>query len=96
MEKMLEQLARMFESNNDKKIRVRISHTNRDIPTTEGVCVTVNSAQGLKNHFIMILNSGEHFMFIPENVGADFVDCPYVHARTESSRRRITVMADNK
>lgn len=93
---MLKKLKDLFESNKNKKVRVRISHTNNLIPTSEGVCSTINTVPGSENHFTMILNTGEHFMFIPENVGADFVEGPYVYARNASSRRKIQVVADEK
>ena len=89
---MLQKLIKIFEGK-----QVSITHTNELIPSTTGVCKTVNVAPGFENHFIMILDSGEHFMFIPENVGSDFIEGPYVYARSSSkSRREIPVVPDNR
>lgn len=93
---MLEKLVDLFESSGNNKKKVRITHTNDAIPTSEGICSTINKLPGFENHFTMILDTGEHFMFVPENVGSDFVEGPYVHARNDHSRRKIQVVADDE
>ena len=69
MSSKLAQLRKMFEGK-----RVRITHTNKRVGTTTGVCKAIHATPGSRKQFDLELENGHRFGFGPEVITPSSVD----------------------